>query len=52
MSEPGDVCWVVAVKYRLMTSALVFFSEFHSQSADTCGGLPGFLSVPFSLDLG
>ena len=25
MSEPGDVCWVMAVKYRLMTSALVFF---------------------------
>lgn len=28
------------------------FSEFHSHSVDSCNGLPGFLSPPFSLNLG
>lgn len=28
------------------------FSEFHSHSAGSCNGLPGFLSPPFSLNLG
>lgn len=45
-----EVFAVVPLKYGLITSVSVF-SEFHSQSSDTCNGLPGSLFSYLSLGI-
>lgn len=41
-----EIFAVVSLKYELITSVSVF-SEFYSQSSDTCNGLLGSLFLPF-----